>query len=118
MNLFTLCRFKAHDGPGMKGCRLHGVFQERAVTPAMGNLECLVAINNKIVTKVLRYTAAVPCSVTNDLFLLRNNLHIRSLIKCVYYKERAIGRRESKTKLCSPFSGTYLGGYIMICQVN
>src|SRR5947208_1052886 len=94
------------------------IFYCRVVLPCIRNTERLVAIYDEVVHEIFDGPAAEAGGITNDLLLLRDDLHIRSAVECIYHHERALGSGKSKAELCRSFGWGDLCSYVCICVVH
>ncbi|MPM80721.1 hypothetical protein SDC9_127771 [bioreactor metagenome] len=74
--------------------------------------------NHKVISEVFRHSPAVTCSITDDGFFFRKNLHGRTLVESIHQHIRTGCFRESKAKDSRAFRWRNFGCHIVISQVN
>src|SRR5690606_10960965 len=117
MNLLTPDSLETDDGSGMIFFALPFIRAYDTVSNRGLVSKGLVKANDKIISEIIGYTAAITRCIPDDLIFGRDNLDIRSLIEGVNNDERLIGFGECQPEHGGAFRWDNLRNHVMIREV-
>ena len=117
MYLFAFVCPEADDSSRMVGRLFCYVFLQIAVGYRSFVSERLVELDDKVVLEVFGNSAAVACSVADNLVFFRDYFNIRTFVEGIYDYIRMVIFGECETEKYGTFRRCHLGDYIVFCQV-
>lgn len=71
MHYFSFTGFETDNGTGVVGCLFKRIFFQSLVRKSSFIGKRFIEFDNEVVFKILRYSSAITCSVTDDFVLFR-----------------------------------------------